>query len=132
MVHWIKVLAYLNHLILTHEWPLFSHGKCVHCRQMWCASLMNFLLKKVKVEFCQKWVFLLFTKTSKFYPKCLDYCAKFLDYCANLPSNTCIKSKPHIKSTHTKTNYTATQCTMQFLHRWKSSLDNFYFSTKLY
>ena len=28
--------------------------------QMWGASLLKFLLKKVKVEFCQKWIFLLY------------------------------------------------------------------------
>ena len=95
LVQWIKVLAYLNHSNLTHEWLLEDHGNRAHQAHNWYGFLFNFLLKMVKVEFCQKWVFLLFTKNNKFYLKRLDYHANFLDNCVNLHNNTCTLSKPY-------------------------------------
>ena len=84
--------------------------------QMLCASLLKILLKKVKIKFCQKWIFLLYTKTSKFYPICLDYYA-------NLPRISHNLSKPLIEL-----NYAATHCTMQSCHGWNFRLDNFHIS----
>ena len=74
----------------------------------------------------------IFAKTGKSYLNLLDWHANFLDYCANLPRNTGTQSKPCTKYIHIETNYTATQCIMQFLHKWKSSSNGFYFFVKLH
>ena len=42
LVQWIKVLAYLNPSILTHEWLLAGHGNCVHQAHNWYVFLLNF------------------------------------------------------------------------------------------
>ena len=73
-----------------------------------------------------------FAKIVKSYLKRLDLCANFLNYCVNLPRNTCTHSKPHTKSTHIEKNYTMTQCLVSFLHKRKTSSDNFYLSIKFH
>ena len=77
------------------------------------------ITKNGRDRICQKWVFSLFTKISKFY---LDR----LGYYANLPRNTCTQSEPHTENTLIESEIILPfNVQYNFRYKWNFCLGNF-------